>query len=96
MDTIKNKMNLIVKHFNTLCFFLSTFSLSFSFLISKILFSDKDNFFTIILITEEMIVEYSICGMWYKKLKAPWSSYILCIVESLKNNALTVKYNEKL
>ena len=27
------------------------------------------------------------------KLKDPLSSYILCIVESLKNNALTVKYN---
>ena len=50
---------------------------------------DKANNFKIILNTLEIIDEYNIWGNWKFKLNAPASSYILCIVLSLKNNALT-------
>ena len=44
--------------------------------------------------TEVIIDEYKILGIWYIKLKLPLSSYILWIVESLKNKAFIVKYKE--
>ena len=39
----------------------------------------------------EIIVEYNIIGIWYIKLYEPFASYILCIVESLKNKVFIVK-----
>ena len=40
--------------------------------------------------------EYIICGILYIKLNEPPSMYILCIVLSLKNNALITKLTVKL
>ena len=56
---IKNIINFIVIH--VLIFFDAFVAIfkSFSFLIDKIFFSDKDNNFNIILITAETIEEYN-------------------------------------
>ena len=57
---IKNNINLISKHFLIfLMIFLSTFKF-FSCLTLKILFSERDNCFNIILITAEIVEEYNI------------------------------------
>ena len=61
---IKYNINLIDKHFNNLVNLFSEFPIFSSFLIAKIFFSDKENGLTIILIIEEIIVEYNICGRW--------------------------------
>ena len=84
---------MIFKHFSVdlITSFKSFLSFSTLVLIFTISFSVKDRNKIIKLITDEIIVEYKILGKLYKKLKFPWSSYILCIVESLKNNAFTVK-----
>ena len=47
------------------------------------------------LITDDIIEEYKINGIWCNILKEPLSSYISCIVSSVKKNPLIVKYNEK-
>ena len=44
----------------------------------------------IILNADEISAEYIILGIWYTKLYSPWFVNILCIVESLKKNALIV------
>ena len=48
------------------------------------------------LIKPEIREEYKICGKLYIKLNAPFSSYIWCIVSSLKNNEFTEKEAAKL
>ena len=58
---MKNKVNLICKHFKTFDTFLSTFFSSF--FIPKISFSDKDNNLTITFMTVDIIVEYKIFGI---------------------------------
>ena len=58
---MKNKINLISKHFNTFDTFLSIFFVSF--FIPKISFSDKDNNLTITFMTMDIIVEYKIFGI---------------------------------
>ena len=45
-------------------------------------------------VIEDIIEERNIWGIWYNKLKAPFSICILCIVSSLKKNPLIVKYKE--
>ena len=78
-------------------FITSLFASSFELLFFKdsIFCSFNYKKVVILLITLEIRVEYIIWGNWYIKLKLPLSSYILCIIESLKNNAFTVKYNAK-
>ena len=70
--------------------------INLSFLNSIILFSDKDKYDTIVLIAPEIKLEYKIWGIWYMKLNFPLSTYILCMVESLKNRQFIVKYNENI
>ncbi len=72
-----------------------SFVLSFIFAFFSFITLDSDNDKNLIkkLIKEEIIVEYKICGIWYKKSKTPSSLYILCRVLSLKNKAFTV-YNK--
>ena len=69
--------------------------ISFSCFKFKMFFSDKDNNLNTILTIEDIIEERNIWGIWYNKLKAPFPICILCIVSSLKKNALIVKYKEK-
>ena len=70
----KKIMNFIAKQFLiALDFFLAISNFSSCFK-AKILFSDKDNCFNIVLITAEITEEYIIWGIWYNKLKAPLSS----------------------
>ena len=59
---MKNKYNLILRHFNFLFNFPELLIIFLSFLISIILLSINANFFTIKIIIEEIIVEYSIFG----------------------------------
>ena len=47
------------------------------------------------LITDEISEEYIIIEIWFKILNELSSSYILCIVSSLKKNPFIVKYKEK-
>ena len=58
----------------------------------KIFCSDNASVFNIIFKIEDINEEYIICGIWNNILYLPLSLYILWIVESLKNNALIVKY----
>ena len=60
---IKNIINLIFKHFSIFFDFSTAFIQSFSSLIDKIEFSDKDNCYNIILIRADMTVEYKIWGI---------------------------------
>ena len=92
---MKNKINFIFKQEPIFFDFSIALDKSFSSLISKIFFSDKDNCFNIIFMTVEITEENKIWGIWYIKLKLPLSSYTLCIVSSLKKNPLIVKYKEK-
>ena len=78
-------------------FFLNSFLFLLLIFLNLIkLLSDKANIFIIASINPEIKAEYSICGILYIKLKSPPSSYILCIVSSLKKRALTVKVILKL
>ena len=56
----------------------------------------KANIVIITLINPDIIEEYKIWGILFIKSNEPWSVYILCIVSSLKNNALTIKVTVKL
>ena len=58
---IKKIINFIDKYFNIL--FIFPLKIFFSFFISNILFSVKDKYLIIILINEEIIVEYKIFGI---------------------------------
>ena len=92
---IKNIINFINICLNIFLDLLIAFNKFFSFLRDKIINSDKDNFFIIIFITEVITVEYNICGIWNNKFNYFLFIYILCIVSSVKKNALIVKYKEK-
>ena len=61
----------------------------------KICNSDKDSFFKIILITADIIVEYKIWGIWYKKSNHHDPLLFYAMFHLWKKKALTVKYNEK-
>ena len=86
-------MNFIFKHFWIDFDFSIFFWLSFSFFIDKMFASVSDNFFNKTFITAEIIVENNIWGIWNTILYTPLSSYILCIVSSVKKNPLIEKYN---
>ena len=87
---MKKSANLILSFLNN--FFIFSSKLFEFFLISSFksntLLSVKERYLSIEVIIIESNEEYIICGIWYGKLYEPLSSYILCIVSSLKNNAL--------
>ena len=60
-----------------------------------IFFSDKDKYFINSVMAKDKIEEYIIWFIWYKKLKIPLSSIILCIVVSVKNKAFIKKIIQK-
>ena len=91
---IKKIINLNEIYFSIFFAFLIAIFIFLCCLIDRIFFSDKDNNFNIILTIAETTEEYNICGIWKKISKTPLSSWILCIVSSLKKNPLTVKYKE--
>ena len=75
----KNIINFIFKFFLTWLAFVwlllkSKFCSNISDFKSKILFSDKDSFFKIISIIDEIIEEYNIWGIWNIKSNIPLSS----------------------
>jgi hypothetical protein len=95
-----DRKNIVNLHLSVRINFLFNFFKSiFSFILlnSTILSCHKAKFFIMESNNLEINVEYNIWGNWYKKLNFPLSSYILCIVSSLKNKAFTVKFklNEK-
>ena len=71
-------------------FLLKSF-FSLSFFNSTILSCDKAKFLIKASMNLPINDEYKIWGIWYQKFYLPLSSYILCIVSSLKNRALIVK-----
>ena len=85
----KNKISLIFKHFIILLYFSELIFISLFVFISIKFFSIKANFLITKDKIKEIIVEYIIFGIWYIKSKTQLSKYILCIVESWKNNELT-------
>ena len=60
---MKNKINLIIKHFNNLELFSSILSFVFVFFIYIIFFSVNYKNFIILLIIEVIIEEYKILGI---------------------------------
>ena len=85
---IKNNDSLIVKFFFNLSNSLLIFFLFFIFLIFNIVSLEKAKIFIRVIIIAEMTEEYIIIGKLYTKLNKPSSSYILCIVSSVKNKEL--------
>ena len=89
-------MNLVFILLINSIFLLFILFISLFFLKSKIASSDKANNCKRYCITEDKIEEYIISGNWNKNGNFPFSSYILCIVSSLKNRAFIVKFIAKL
>ena len=93
---MKNIINFILKIFFKFLAKYNTFSFLALFLNVIKLLSVKVNILISSVITIEIKEEYKICGKLYIILKEPPSVFILPIVSSVKNNALTKKKVAKL